>query len=153
MVVVQAFAGFVRKLLSFIDVAIRFRQDTQHQIGATRESARIALLHHFALNTYRDLAINLDLAHVKNRPTSQRARYSRCRLIRCRRKHRLAATHSQWMATPAFLQAATATSDPLRVVVVNTSRSWINKYELLKRGQASVARELFAPVISRSGRR
>ena len=99
----------------FIDVAMRLRQDTQHQIATKRESARIALRHHFALNTYRDLAINLDLAHVKNRPTSQRARYSRCRLIRCRQTHRLAATRSQWMATPAFLQAATTTSDPHRV--------------------------------------
>ena len=59
MVVAQAFARFVRKLLFFIDVAMRLRQDTQHQIGAKRESARIALLHHFALNTHRDLAINL----------------------------------------------------------------------------------------------
>ena len=49
----------------FIDVAMRLRQDTQHQFGTKRESARIALLHHFALSTYRDLAINLDLAHVK----------------------------------------------------------------------------------------
>ena len=44
---------------------MRLRQDTQHQIGTKRESARTALLHHFAFNTHRDLAIDLDLAHVK----------------------------------------------------------------------------------------